>query len=931
VNQPQGNNQRGSRFSFFAYMMLFMSLFMLCNIQKVKDKENKDNAAAEQAQKDRDAEIAAVKAKETLLANLANAKIELPAVQPLQHFTLGSLQAIEKRPLIVTLSNRGASLDRVELVQKDAKGRFVYRSLDNRGGYPGYLAFQEVAGGLRIQSITLGTPAASALSLDATISNGLQVGDVLVEVDGKPVSNVEQYHSAIKRFDIGHVVRFTVLRGEPNELIDVPLSEPASEIREFNSKRPITPIAAAQGPAPAAPAEAKPVTDNPVEPTSEPKAEVDSTTDLEATADNNAEGPATETPATEQIVAPKPSQRLSFELTLMEQPLDVIRNSNRYPTEQLNGNFERASLLTTIASIDGLRIREGKRFIEGLDTLMSKNWEAKPHPDGNGVDFELPLRAYLVGAGIDADLTMIKSYRLKPYDDVNLADNYHVDYSLSVRNNGDKSHILNLRQEGISGLTLESWWYAVKQSQKWFSVAGARDVVVGRQDSGHQLYASGSIYSAASNENVIDKDEPILGSADPEPSRTLRYIGVDGQNFVAALLPAREGENSLAKLDRAAGFALAKALGPDPIRSSKATNVSFYFDGEPKTIAKDQTLVSNYRVFAGPKDPDVLENYGLGDTVYYGWSIFGAVARPLSWLMHFFYSIVHNYGIAIMMLTVLVRSIMFPFTWRASIMGQRMQALAPEMKRINEKYKDDMQRRGLETQKLYKKNKINPFASCLPLFLQLPIFIGLYRAVSTDIALRQKPLFPGFDWCSNLAGPDQFALWPTWMPNFIADKGAGYFGPYFNLLPILTCALFIVQQKVLMPKAVDEQQQMMQRIMMFMTVFMAVMFFKVPAGLCIYFLTSSIWSLIERRLVKKYLPKPGETDGTAEDDEEPETPTPPPAKKESRIAAAAAAKPPEKLSELLPWLKKQMQKPNTNGGNNAPAKRDDPRRKRKSK
>jgi YidC/Oxa1 family membrane protein insertase len=125
-----------------------------------------------------------------------------------------------------------------------------------------------------------------------------------------------------------------------------------------------------------------------------------------------------------------------------------------------------------------------------------------------------------------------------------------------------------------------------------------------------------------------------------------------------------------------------------------------------------------------------------------------------------------------------------------------------------------------------------------------------------DIELRQQPLIPGIQWCSNLAGPDMLAMWPTWMPDFIAGRGTGWFGPFMNVLPIVTILLFIVQQKVLMPPATDEQTRLTQRMMMFMTIFMGVLFFKVPAGLCIYFITSSVWSLIERQLVKRYMPAP---------------------------------------------------------------------------
>ena len=106
-------------------------------------------------------------------------------------------------------------------------------------------------------------------------------------------------------------------------------------------------------------------------------------------------------------------------------------------------------------------------------------------------------------------------------------------------------------------------------------------------------------------------------------------------------------------------------------------------------------------------------------------------------------------------------------------------------------------------------------------------------------------------WCSNLAAPDQLFYWESWMPAVLASP-TGWLGPYFNILPILTMILFIAQQKLFTPPPTDDQQKMMQKMMTFMMIFMGVMFFKVAAGLCIYFITSSLWGIIERKL----LPKP---------------------------------------------------------------------------
>src|SRR6185295_10157760 len=121
----------------------------------------------------------------------------------------------------------------------------------------------------------------------------------------------------------------------------------------------------------------------------------------------------------------------------------------------------------------------------------------------------------------------------------------------------------------------------------------------------------------------------------------------------------------------------------------------------------------------------------------------------------------------------------------------RIQALKPEMDRINEKYKNDLQKKSEATRELYAKHNINPLGGCLPLFLQMPIFIGLWRALMVDVELRQSPLFgPHIRWCSNLAAPDMFWNWSSIMPDFITH-GQGLFslGPYLNILPIVTVSI----------------------------------------------------------------------------------------------------------------------------------------------
>jgi YidC/Oxa1 family membrane protein insertase len=281
------------------------------------------------------------------------------------------------------------------------------------------------------------------------------------------------------------------------------------------------------------------------------------------------------------------------------------------------------------------------------------------------------------------------------------------------------------------------------------------------------------------------------------------------------------------------------------------TNTSFRVTSTVRELKAGGAMEEKFEVFAGPKRPDLLEQYRLGDIITYGW--FGPVAKLLLGILHTFYSLIPNYGVAIILLTVLVRSCMFPLSKKQALNAQKMQELQPEIKKIQEKYKNNLEARGKAQQELFRKHNYNPMGGCLILFLQLPIFVGLYRALMVDVELYQAPLLTeSIRWASNLAAPDMLFDWHNFMPAFVS-RGVGMFGlgPYFNLLPILTIVLFIWQQKKFMPPPTDEQQAMQQKIMQYMMIFMGILFFKVASGLCIYFIASSLWSIAERQFLPK--------------------------------------------------------------------------------
>jgi YidC/Oxa1 family membrane protein insertase len=260
------------------------------------------------------------------------------------------------------------------------------------------------------------------------------------------------------------------------------------------------------------------------------------------------------------------------------------------------------------------------------------------------------------------------------------------------------------------------------------------------------------------------------------------------------------------------------------------------------------------------------------------------ITRIMHWLLNLLYSLIHQVNpiqafisteaLSILLLTILVRGAMFPVSRRAALMSVKMQALAPEMKKIQEKYKDDLQARNQAVWELYRRHKVNPMGGCLPLFLQLPIFLGLYYALQESLRFRLAP----FLWIQNLAAPDMLIYWGQsipWLTDPDSQGGALYLGPFFNLLPVIAVGLMMIQQKLTMPPPTDEQQEMQQKMMKYMMIVFGLMFYKVAAGLCLYFIASTLWGVAERKLLPKKKPVPGESPPPAKDGAPPPAPTKP--------------------------------------------------------
>ena len=538
---------------------------------------------------------------------------------------------------------------------------------------------------------------------------------------------------------------------------------------------------------------------------------------------------------------------------LAEKPVSILRPESKL----VDPNFN------TPESFIFSLIKPGEiedRWPDLDDKMREGRWEVTEKTTDQVVElkFEIP-EANLKALELEGPITVFKRFRLPQLAEENIHNldsrTFHIGLEIEVKNGASDEVDLAYELDGPTGVTAETWWYANKihgRQSALFYTAGARDVVGGTASNSYIFWGRPEIVQDATSSKPRPKRICSPVSSDPD-DRRLRFAGVDSHYFNVSMIPeVPEGEYFDADSVDAYPVNRHGQLPEIPKNAAlkKLIACTFQMVASAK-IPAGESYKQNFDLFCGPKDIEVLQHYGLTNTRTFGW--FGWCSMILLQVLHFFFALTFNtsYGLAIIMLTVLVRCIMIPFSRKAALNAQMMQHLSPQVKEINEKYGSDLEKKTAATQALYKKHKFNPLSGCFMMFFQLPIFYGLYKALNVDIALRDQPFIPGLEWCSNLAAPDKFLNWQSWMPSWIADE-TGYLGPFFNILPILTMFLFILQQKLFTPPATDDQQKMMQKMMMFMMIFMGFMFFKVPSGLCLYFITSSLWAVIERKL----LPKP---------------------------------------------------------------------------
>ena len=449
------------------------------------------------------------------------------------------------------------------------------------------------------------------------------------------------------------------------------------------------------------------------------------------------------------------------------------------------------------------------------------------------------------------------------------AGDYHIGLEIKLERKGASKEPIEFRYQlaGGHGMPIEGEWYTSIYRNAltgWIDEQGTfrRDF----QDSRTISFKDGG--------------DQLL----PESNQRIQYAGTAIQYFASVMAV----DNQQEKQDLLAWTRPTVERVVDPLRP-------FLDDITMRAISKaidlkpGQPVVHKYLLYNGPVKVRLLADSGAGQTPiarellnryindlhlntladYHmpndvskffsriGWTtLLITVTNFMHDILNWLHRWIPNYGLCIIVLTILVRGLMHPISRKQARTSMKMQALAPELKKLQEKFKDDPAAKQREMMAMYRKHGVNPMGSCWIIFLQMPIFLGLYYSLQESIHFRLAQ----FLWIKNLAAPDMLFWWTDRIP-FISDPAAQvgpfsflYLGPFFNLLPILAVSLMIVQQKFLMPPPTDEQQEMQQKMMKYMMIFMGVMFYKVAAGLCIYFIISSLWGVVERKMLPKAKP-----------------------------------------------------------------------------
>ncbi len=370
-------------------------------------------------------------------------------------------------------------------------------------------------------------------------------------------------------------------------------------------------------------------------------------------------------------------------------------------------------------------------------------------------------------------------------------DKYDIGVKIKVSNNSVNIATGNIKSE-ISTLP-------VQKKERYYSFTGTA------------AYVNNDLKQFKLKDLDDEEDADLTGSID--------WFSYEDEYFITAVAPEeKKGARYIGALQKSGVIT--------------ATHFS-----ESVEILPSTEIVKGYTLFLGPKEIKILKNFGnnLESAIDYGF--FDVIAKPLHYVLVYFNKYLNNFGFSIILVTIIIKIIFWPLTHKSQKSMKEMQKLQPLMAKIREKYKDNKEMMNKELMGLYRTYKVNPMSGCLPMLIQIPVFIALYSVLSSSIELRHVPF--AF-WIKDLSTPDRLFSLPFKIP---------FMDPPYGI-PVLTLLMglsMFIQQKM-QPMVGDPAQA---KIMMFMPIMFTVMFINFPSGLVLYWLTQNILSIGQQYYINK--------------------------------------------------------------------------------
>lgn len=370
-------------------------------------------------------------------------------------------------------------------------------------------------------------------------------------------------------------------------------------------------------------------------------------------------------------------------------------------------------------------------------------------------------------------------------------------------------------------LTFHADSYLVDIDVKQTGLTGSMQIGMGT-NFGIVVWGEGFIGNIGPVALVDGKIAVDLPDGESERTGSVKWAGLQDKYFLSVLIP-KEGASVWVKKEDEKLVSTAVRL---PIAASGST--------------------VGLQLYAGPKEYDTLQalQIGLEDSIDFGWFIFGswgwvkAVAKPIFYVLRYINEYTGNYGVSIILLTIAIKLVFIPLQYKSYKSMKEMQLIQPKAAALQEKFKDDRERLNRELIKLYRDNKVNPVGGCLPMLLQMPVFVALFNVLNVAIDLRQAP----------------FTLWITDLS--LQD-------PYY-VFPILMGVSMLIQQKIT-PTTMDPAQA---KMMLLLPVFMTFLFINFPAGLVLYWMTLNTLNIGQQLVTERfYVPRRQEVPAVVEDSE----------------------------------------------------------------